>query len=118
MSKIITLTPEQVKAHPLIRKKGNKDIPILFYDFLAEHEHIPDNTMIQCTHVNIAKNIQDAWYNYVQEQELMSEYEFTNVLLWKGPKAVVTRIYSSILPKSILYQNFICLHGQIYRKTL
>lgn len=55
MSKIITLTPEQVKAHPLIRKKGNKDIPILFYDFLAEHEHIPDNTMIQCTHVNIAK---------------------------------------------------------------
>lgn len=88
MSKIITLTPEQVKAHPLIRKKGNKDIPILFYDFLAEHEHIPDNTMIQCTHVNIAKNIQDAWYNYVQEQKLMSEYEFTNVLLWKGPKAV------------------------------
>lgn len=56
MSKIITLTPEQIKAHPLIRKKGNKDIPILFYDFLAEHEHIPDNTMILCTHVNIAKN--------------------------------------------------------------
>ena len=44
--------------------------------------------MIQCTHVNIAKNIQNAWYDYVREQGLMSEYEFTNVLLWKGPKAV------------------------------
>lgn len=44
--------------------------------------------MIRCTHVNIAKNIQNAWYNYVREQELMSEYDFTKILLWKGPETV------------------------------
>lgn len=88
MSKIITLTPEQIKEYPFLRKKGNTEIPTLFYDFIAKHEHIPDNATIRCTHVNVAENIQSAWYDYVREQELMSEYDFTMVLLMNGPKAV------------------------------
>lgn len=88
MSKIITLTSEQVKEHPIITKKGNPDSLIHFYDFIAKYEHIPDNAMIRCTHINIAENIQKAWYDYVREHDLMSDSNFTMLLLMNGPKAV------------------------------
>lgn len=88
MSKIITLTPEQVKAHPFVTNKDDKNTTINFYNFLWKLERIPDNATIRCTHVNVAPNIQQSWFDYVKEQEMMTPAELSMLLLMHGPKAI------------------------------
>ena len=87
MSKIITLTPEQVKEHPFITNKETTTARN-FYDFLWELEHVPENAILKCTHVNVAANIQQSWYDYVKDQNLMSPADLSMLLLMNGPKVM------------------------------
>lgn len=85
---IITMTPEEIKENPFISKDGK----LLFYRFVAKEFCGFDNLKnLNCCKINVAKNIQDAWFDYVKENWEDPEKASTGLaieLAISGPKAL------------------------------
>lgn len=80
---IIGLTYEEVKSNPFMTKEGKAP----FYRLVCEKIGLDydDIKCLDCTKINIARNIQDAWYDYANESDINNR-DLTMCLLMSGPK--------------------------------
>ena len=81
----IIVSDEAIKENPFITKDGEA----LFYRYVCDLFGVSyDNIKsIDCCKVNVASNIQDAWYNYANENN-MDSVGLTMMLAISGPKAL------------------------------
>lgn len=80
----ITMTDEEVKANPFVNVSSNQD----FYHFIAEKFAPYDEIKsIRCTKINVAKNIQEYWFDYGKLHGIAS-WEMVMILAMSGPKAL------------------------------
>lgn len=81
---IIRLTDEEVKSNPFMTKEGKAP----FYRLVCEKIGLDfDNIKsLDCTKINVARNIQDAWYDYAKENDITT-FDLTMCLAMSGPKA-------------------------------
>lgn len=81
---IVTMTPEEIKENPFIDADGSPR----FYRFIAEGFGGFDKMRsIDCCKVNVAKNIEGAWFEYAKENGI-EPYQLSMMLLMSGPKAL------------------------------
>lgn len=79
----IIITDDEMKQHPYIDENRKCN----FYRFVAERFGGFDNLKsIDCTKINVAKNIQTSWYEAIRSNPIMNESDLTMHLLLSGPK--------------------------------
>lgn len=84
---IITLTPDEITEFPFVNvETACGDFYHLIGEKFAPYEKI---TTIDCTKVNVAKNIQESWYEYARKNGIKTS-DLTMLLLFSGPKAPET----------------------------
>lgn len=88
----ILLTPEEIAENPFASKDGRA----MFYHFIektlknvnktvAEDETPIEN--MDCKYINVAKNIQAAWYDYAKEHNI-DQTALSMQICFCGPKAL------------------------------
>lgn len=101
---LYTLTDQEIKEHPFINAKGEAS----FYRFVIEHfchYSYDEITSCDCTKIDVAQNIQNAWFE-AEEERIKNEYrkkynrepsedaikdgktQFVMFLAMSGPKAM------------------------------
>lgn len=87
---VYRLTDEEVKSHPLCSAEDGRG----FYDFIMKELGIEDKR-VDCRHIDVAKNIQDAWYDYASSKGWDS-VTFTMTLALVGPKVNDALFYNEV----------------------
>lgn len=82
---MIRMTDEQIKENPFITAEGRTP----FYSFIGEKfaGSYDDVKSIDCRKVNVARNIQNSWFEYAKENGITVE-DLNMMLLFSGPKAL------------------------------
>lgn len=80
----IEMTNEEIKANPFFNVDSTQD----FYHFIGEKFAPYDEIKsIDCTKINVAKNIEESWYEYGEEKGI-PYWEVGMLLVMSGPKAL------------------------------
>ena len=84
---IITMTTDEIKENPYVDKDGGA----AFYRFIASKftDSYDKIKKIDCTKVNVAENIRDAWFDY-GEGNGISGTNLAMLILLNGPKALAS----------------------------
>lgn len=84
MTKIKTLTTEQINENPFITTDGKA----AFYNLVRElfKTDTQEVDVIDCTKINVSKNIMDSWYDYAEKYNL-DKTDLTMGICMMGPKA-------------------------------
>lgn len=80
----IKLTPEEIQNNPFLTKEGKAG----FYRFIRKKFETAEQEVdcIDCRKINVAENIQLAWYDYARANNI-DKTELTMLLAIHGPKA-------------------------------
>lgn len=82
---VLQLTNREICDNPII-KVINDEATLGFYPFICSKAGLDSTGKIfDCTKINIAKDIQESWYDYIKSLN-MDLVAFTMFLLDKGPK--------------------------------
>lgn len=85
MTQNIILTDEQITKNPFITENQES----AFYNLIRQLCAKENKTIksIDCTKINIARNIQNAWYDYAKAHNIDTT-SLSMSLLFAGPKAL------------------------------
>lgn len=91
----ILLSDSEIKENPFANIKKEAAFYHLITDTLikanatlsGESEDTQTKPEINCTHINVAKNIQDSWYDYASKNNIDAA-SLTMSLAFAGPKAL------------------------------
>lgn len=104
MAQTITLTNEQIEKNPFV----TKDKELAFYNLIEKLCEKTNHkiTRIDCTKINVAKNIQDSWYTYAKNNNIDTK-ALTMSLAFAGPKALyrIPENTVEILDECIRYEK-------------
>ena len=81
---VMVMSNKEIVSNPFVDKEGKS----LFYRFVAEKfAPYDDIKSIDCRKINVAKDIQAAWYNYASDNGI-SASDLSMTILFSGPKAL------------------------------
>lgn len=83
MNQLLAMEPHEIKQYPFLTKDGHAG----FYNYIRKRLETPNEEVdvIDCTQINVAKNITDAWFEYADENNIPRN-DLSMMILFNGPK--------------------------------